>query len=339
MESAHDWRRHKEAAVSVTVTRDHDKGEIGGDTGLEMEDDSSPGAKPRHFYLLDGRHGLWEQQVREATSWTSPEPVPWSPSSAVVYGRNIHTPKHYNGIVHWKFEDLVETFGPADYITMASTYHTFIIDEVPILTILQKNEARRFITLLDALYEARCKLLIRAESPPDDLFFPERRGPPGKDGSSKHVDPTYSETISTVYQDQVSPFRPNVSYYDTQSTTSKYDPDQDSDFGVQKKPVDFGNTSAFTGEDERFAYKRAISRLWELCSAQWHARTGDWWQPLPVEARHWEGGQPSQPHRHVLGSSQRTSGEGVGDRVEVDEPAGLSKWRVQELVKQYQGKQ
>src|SRR5690606_20070953 len=125
---------------------------------------------PRHFYLVDEGHDLWELKVREASSWTSPGPVPWSPSSTVVYGRNIHTPKHYNGIVHWNFEDLVEAFGPADYITMASTYHTFIIDEVPILTILQKNEARRFITLLDALYEARCKLLIRAETPPDDLF-------------------------------------------------------------------------------------------------------------------------------------------------------------------------
>jgi predicted ATPase len=338
MESAHDWRRHKEAAASVTVTRNHDKEGIGGDQDVDIQEDSSLDKKPRHFYLLDERHDLWERKVREVSSWTSPEPVQWSPSSTVVYGRNIHTPKHYNGIVHWNFEDLVETFGPADYITMASTYHTFIIDEVPTLTILQKNEARRFITLLDALYEARCKLLIRAESPPDDLFFPERRGSSGQDGSSKqNVDPTYSETISTVYQEQVSPFRPNVSYYDTRSTTSKYDPDQDSDSGVQKKQVDFGNTSAFTGEDERFAYKRAISRLWELCSAQWHARIGDWWQPLPVEARHWEGGQPSQPQRHVLGSSQGTSGEGVGDRVEVEEPAGLSRWRVQELVKQYKG--
>ncbi|KFH41701.1 Lactation elevated protein-like protein [Hapsidospora chrysogenum ATCC 11550] len=339
MESAHDWRRHNEAAASVTVTRNHDKGGIGGDPDVHMQEDSPLDKKPRHFYLLDEEHDLWELKVREASSWTSPGPVPWSPSSTVVYGRSIHTPKHYNGIVYWNFEDLVETFGPADYITMASTYHTFIIDEVPILTILQKNEARRFITLLDALYEARCKLLIRAETLPDDLFFPERRGPPGKDGiSEQDVDPTYSETISTVYQDQVSPFRPNVSYYDTQSATSKYDPDQDSDFRVQEKKVDFGNTSAFTGEDERFAYKRAISRLWELCSAQWHARTGDWWQPLPVEARHWEGGQPSQPQRHVFGSSRGTSGEGVGDRVEVEEPAGLSKWRVQELVEQYQDK-
>ena len=134
----------------------------------------------------------------------------------------------------------------------------------------------------------------------------------------------------------MSPFRPNVSYYDTKSTTSQYNPDQDSDFGLQKKQVDFGNTGAFTGEDERFAYKRAISRLWELCSAQWHARTGEWWQPLPVEARHWEGGQPSQPRRGIEGLPQRTSGESMGERVEVEGPAGLSKWRVEDLKRQSQ---
>lgn len=341
MEGVQDWRRREEAEESGTVTSDLDKDGIIQNPELEEEEgDKLRRKRPRNFFLADGNQDAWDLRVLEATSWTNPEPIPWSPSSVVVYGRQIYTPRHYNGIVYWAFEDLVESFGPADYITMASTYHTFIIDEVPVLTILQKNEARRFITLLDALYEARCKLIIRAENPPDDLFFPERLPSPNKDGTSDQGDDaTYSETISEVYQDQISPFRPNVSYYDTKSTTSQYDPDQDSDFGTQKRQVDFGNTSAFTGEDERFAYKRATSRLWELCSAQWHARTGEWWQPLPAEARHWEGGQPSQPRRGIEGLPPRSSGEGIGESIEVEEPAGLSKWRVQDLKKQSQDHQ
>lgn len=150
-------------------------------------------------------------------------------------------------------------------------------------------------------------------------------------------DATYSETIAEVYQDSISPFRPNVSYYDTKSATSKYDPDQDSDFGLQKRPVDFANAGAFTGEDERFAYKRAASRLWELCSARWHARTGDWWQPLAMEARHWEGGEASNPYQVKPLEKKKESAdsaEGMGESVEVEEVAGLSKWRIMHLKKQ-----
>lgn len=337
MEGAQDWRRREETDTSETVTSDVDAG--AGTGVVTAEDNPEPSKRkiPRHYFLSHENIEDWEMRVRDATSWIKPEPIPWSPSAVVVYGRKVHTPQHHEGFVFWRFADLVETFGPADYITMASTYHTFIIDEVPVLSVLQKNEARRFITLLDALYEARCKLIIRAENPPDDLFFPERKRKKKQDGSTEETDDaTYSETIAEVYQDQTSPFRPNVSYYDTQTATSQYDPDQDSDFGAQKKRPDFGNSSAFTGEDERFAYKRAISRLWELCSMQWHARTGDWWQPLPLEARHWEGGQTSKPLQGIAKLPPRGEGEGMGESYEVDKPAGLSRWRVEDLQRQDQ---
>lgn len=354
MEGAQDWRRREATGNPVPVTSSAGTGDAS--PSADSAGDGEPGEalrqKPQSYYLTSDADDAWERAIYDSVSWTEPTPIPWKPASVVVYRRQVDTPQHYNGFVYWKFDNLVGPFGPADYITMASTYHTFIIEDIPILTVLKKNEARRFITLLDALYEARCKLIVRAENPPDDLFFPEQRsrlrGP--SDNKSKATnksagdkptadedDATYSETISEVYQDQVSPFRPNVSYYDKETTTSKYDPDQDSDFGLQKKPIDFANSSAFTGEDERFAYKRAASRLWELCSGQWHARTGDWWQPLPVEARHWEGGQVSEPLRGIAKSPPRTSGEGMGERVEVDEMAGLSKWRVDDLKKRAEG--
>lgn len=338
MEGAQDWRRREETDTKETVTSSLGTAPGSGDVAVDSEPDTAKRKKPRHYFLSEDSYGELEVRVRDMTSWIAPEPIPWSPSAVVVYGRQVHTPQHYNGFVLWRFSDLVETFGPADYITMASTYHTFIIDDVPILSVLQKNEARRFITLLDALYEARCKLVVRAENPPDDLFFPERKKNRKQDGASNELDDaTYSETIAEVYQDQTSPFRPNISYYDTQTATSQYNPDQDSDFGLEKKRPDFGNSSAFTGEDERFAYKRAISRLWELCSAQWHARTGDWWQPLPLEARHWEGGQASEPLKGISKHPPRSVGEGMGESYEVDKPAGLSKWRVEDLQRQDQG--
>ncbi|RBR13822.1 uncharacterized protein FIESC28_08029 [Fusarium coffeatum] len=332
MEGAKDWRRREETDSPLVVAESAAEGEAVVEEAVTQDKPERTTKKPVNYYLSTDEQDAWRERVMTAIAWTDPVSLPWKPSTVVVYGRKVHTPRHYNGYVFWDFGDLVEAFGPADYITMASTYHTFIIDNIPILTYATKNEARRFITLLDALYEARCKLIIRAQNPPDTLFFPKKRGlANGKPNNTNEPDDLISETIAEVYQDQMSPFRPNVAYYDTKSNTANYDPDQDSDFGIQTKPIDFANRSAFTGEDERFAYKRAISRLWELCSAQWHARTGDWWQPLPLEARHWEGGTVTQRVEHQIGASRLSKEEGMGQSLEVDEMAGLSKWRVEDL--------
>lgn len=341
MEGCKDWRRREmqepgkdELRLGNTTT---DMG-TGGATENLQETDYLPGdepvssdgnlAIPRNYALLN-ECGY--------TDWTSSSigTTPWKSSSLTVYGRTVYVPQQHNGVTYWKFHDLVSTYGPADYITMASTFHTFIIDEIPVLTILKKNEARRLITLLDALYEARCKLHVRAAAGPDDLFFPEAKvGPAGPETQQQDrvdADAILPETIAEVYQDTTSPFRPNISSY------TDPDPDhQDSDFGISPAAsrLDFSNTGAFTGEDERFAYKRAASRLWELCGAQWHARDGDnWWQPLPLEVRHWEQGPASTPLslRSGGGKDGEKSDARMGETVELEEPAGLQRLKIQEM--------
>ncbi|KJZ78728.1 hypothetical protein HIM_02119 [Hirsutella minnesotensis 3608] len=340
MEGATDWRRREEVDSPHIVTSEPADRTSGSGAGVDTgKDEKERRKKPVSYYLSNDDEKSWEQRICDVVSCPAKNDIPWMSSTIIVYGRKVLTPYHHDGVVFWDFYKLVESFGPADYITMASSYHTFIVDGVPALTVLHKNEARRFITFLDALYEARCKLIVRAENPPDDLFFPDtRRSADDKTGvAAEAADATYSETVAEVYQDQTSPFRPNISYYDSKSATSKYDPDQDSDFGLQgKRAVDFGNTGAFTGEDERFAYKRATSRLWELCSAAWHARTGDWWQPLPPEARHWEGGPASTPGGVATVRRAKDPGERMGASVDVEEMAGLSKWRIEHLKKQDQ---
>ncbi|KAI1207368.1 AFG1-like ATPase-domain-containing protein [Annulohypoxylon truncatum] len=301
-------------------------------------------ATPKNYFIIgEVDQARWMKTLKDLASPSGKE-IRWGPSTLTVYGRTITIRQQYDGNVWWDFTDLVSSFGPADYITMASTFHTFIIDGIPTLSILKKNEARRLITLLDALYEARCKLVVRAEAGPDDLFFPETKvvpSPvkPNTQGGEKvervNDDAIHSETIAEAYQDSMSPFRPNISSY-ADSNNTDYDPDQDSDFGVeQKSKVDFSNTSAFTGEDERFAYKRATSRLWELCGARWHARTGDWWQPLPVEARHWEHSPPSKPRLPPSMESFRKSDAFMGESVEIEEPAGLQRLRIEQLRKAF----
>jgi hypothetical protein len=239
---------------------------------------------------------------------------------------------------------------PLPDITLASTFHTLILDEVPILTILQKNEARRLITLLDALYEARCKLIIRAEAGPDDLFFPEttQRATIASNAQSQDAndggDAVYPETLSEIYQDQTAPFRPNISAYrEEPATKTGHDPDEDSDFGPIPgkeneigRTVNFGMTNSFTGEDERFAYKRARSRLWEMCGSRWHARDEvGWWRPSPTEVRRWERSRCSLTTLKVGGNLAKGDVK-LGESIELDRPAGLQGKMLEEMEKAMQ---
>lgn len=243
-------------------------------------------------------------------------PIPWEPATINVYGRRVEIPAQHNGVAFFTFEELCgAVLGPADYVSLASTYHTFILTDVPVLTFLRKHEARRMITLLDALYEARCRLLITAAAGPDDVFFPAPKGVTNEAGEELVGDAVYPETYSEIHQDLTSPFRPNVSSYGTNTrampddaleddppnrarrmagvSESTYD-DEEARTQDRRKP-DFANLRGLTGEDELFAVKRAQSRIWELCSGRWWARSADdmagqtFWRPLPLASRHWEG--------------------------------------------------
>ncbi|EAQ84633.1 hypothetical protein CHGG_08647 [Chaetomium globosum CBS 148.51] len=347
MEGTKDWRRRESRMAPPTesggvATGAYPQVETAGSgASLAQQKSENGGEVPVMYFLPSDGEEIWTSGLRYATrsgeSCSETQDLSWKPTSLVVYGRKLDIPRQYDGVSCWDFTELVTSLGPADYVTLASNFHTFIIDRVPVLTVSMKNEARRFITLLDALYESRCKLVIRAETNPDQLFFPETKTQSaGTDAAQdapaqyEGAEATYAETIAEVYQDQLSPFRPNISTY-SESPNSKYDPDQDSDFGKeQDRKVDFNRTAAFTGEDERFAYKRATSRLWELCSMQWHTRTGDWWQPLPKEARHWEGRAMSKPPPSPL-SKRAPSEITMGETVELEEPAGLERLRIAKL--------
>ncbi|KAJ4995935.1 AFG1-like ATPase [Colletotrichum sp. SAR 10_66] len=333
MEGATDFRRRETGetiAAEAPVA-----GFIGGEE-LAKKEPKDETSTPSKYFLLTPDTTPWTTALAQHLSH------PWSSATLTVYGRTIPIPRQYGGVVYWDFDALVATLGPADYVTMASTYHTFIIDNVPTLTALQKNEARRFITLLDALYEARCKLFVRAQTGPDDLFFPDIRAQEEAVAAAAAAgeevvdsDAIHSETIAEVYQDSAAPFRPNISFYDTELPTAKYDPDQDSDFGKLGHvgggggSPNFSNTAAFTGEDERFAYRRAASRLWELCSEAWHARggsPGEWWTPVPRASRHWENSLPSKPKKdEPLPPRARQADAMMGPSRPVDEPFGTDK--------------
>lgn len=370
MEGGKDWRRREaedETAVDEATVKADTKGFEGlepmasGNWGLGYEQSlhvkerseellsnkkESKITAPKHYFLRPSPELSSEQLAEVENTWKASESlaiqgstslpndkldVLWETMTLRVYGRSLQVPRHFAGVSKWTFDELCSTnLGPADYITLASTFHTIILTDVPILTLLEKNEARRLITLLDALYEARCKLLISAEAGPDDIFFPETKQLPQDGvGTASGGDETYPETFSEIFQDQTSPFRPNTSSYISSASPPSYSStplpssrsqassvrsilaDEDSDFGpvygagrshgpsdgapgagneIGRQSPDFTRIGAFTGEDEKFAYKRARSRLWEMCGKRWWAREEEgWWRPLGKEVRRWEG--------------------------------------------------
>jgi len=209
-----------------------------------------------------------------------------------VYGRELNIPWHYEGIVKFEFDDICKgLYGPGDYISLASNYHTFIIDNVPILKLSMKNEARRFITLLDALYESKCKLFLRTETSPDSLFFPDDSLSKDEQDEANRIKVQDEEMFSKTQIALTAPYRPNISYYDDEKI--QYNETENTNNTKILKNIDLSQTTnftdrkAFTGEDEKFAYKRALSRMKEMTgSLNW--RVDGKWTPVDESMRPWE---------------------------------------------------
>ena len=93
------------------------------------------------------------------------------PASLTVKGRRIVLPAAARGVARSDFEALcVQPLAAADYLALATHFHTLVLDGVPRLTETQRNEARRFMTLVDALYEHRVNLIMAADAAPEDLY-------------------------------------------------------------------------------------------------------------------------------------------------------------------------
>jgi cell division protein ZapE len=91
-------------------------------------------------------------------------------------GRKLHVPKALKGVAVFSFKRLcAEARGAADYLAIARRFHTVMIVGIPVLGPQNRNEAARFVTLIDALYEYRVKLLAAADAIPDALY-PEGDG-------------------------------------------------------------------------------------------------------------------------------------------------------------------
>ena len=85
--------------------------------------------------------------------------------------RKVHVPRTARGAAWFGFADLCDApLGNADYLAIARQFHTVFIDGVRALTQAEGNAARRFINLIDNLYDAKVRLVMAAETPPDGIY-------------------------------------------------------------------------------------------------------------------------------------------------------------------------
>ncbi len=108
-----------------------------------------------------------------------------------VRGRRLVIPRAARGAARVTFKHLcADVLGAEDYLTIARNYNTLFMDHIPALSPEKRNEAKRFVTLIDALYEHKTKFVCSADASPQDLY-------PAGDGSFE-----FERTVSRLMEMQ-----------------------------------------------------------------------------------------------------------------------------------------
>ncbi len=138
--------------------------------------------------MLDGARDWRRQRLRGTETWHVPADARADaaldrafaeltgdaearPARLTVMGRTLTVPLAAAGVARFDFDALCgQPLGPGDYLALATHYHALVLDGVPRLSPANYDEARRFITLVDALYDHRVKLVASADAMPDQLY-------------------------------------------------------------------------------------------------------------------------------------------------------------------------
>jgi len=137
------------------------------DSGRDFRRDRMRGLRTWHVPADARADRALDQAFAELTGGAEPKPARLS-----VMGRALTVPLAADGVARFDFHSLCGTaLGPGDYLALATHFHTLILDGIPRLSPDNFDEARRFITLIDALYDHRVKLVASADAAPDQLYM------------------------------------------------------------------------------------------------------------------------------------------------------------------------
>jgi cell division protein ZapE len=149
-------------------------------------------ARLYHTPLSPAAEAELERAFERLTGGAAPEPV-----SLGVQGRMLIISRAGRGVARLDFAELCQrSLGAADYLALARAFHTIVLGGVPRLSPEARNEAKRFATLIDVLYDHRVRLICAADAPPSALY-------PAGDGSFEFARTT-SRLIEMQSEDYVS---------------------------------------------------------------------------------------------------------------------------------------
>eukprot|EP00850_Spirogloea_muscicola_P017447 SM000150S01706 [mRNA] locus=s150:154467:159140:+ [translate_table: standard] len=200
----------------------------------------------RYFFPLNGESSakvelLWTSECR---TLSGREQCVTNAIIPVMFGRTLAVPQTNGTAARFAFEDLCNrAVGVADYIAIARAFQTVFVTDVPILSMKNRDQARRFITLVDELYNHRCMLVCTADASPDELFCGAEEGPL-----------VNFESLQFETEVEGSRLRANVM---ERGEVASIASSAEGRVAIE---------SQLSGREEDFAFRRAVSRLVEMQS-------------------------------------------------------------------------
>ncbi|KAK3828360.1 MAG: AFG1-like ATPase-domain-containing protein [Benniella sp.] len=247
-----DYRREKKTFFQSAKPMDKRK-QAASDVASSLTSSSEMPkiVKPKSVFndplkLVDEKRFFWPlgpDTTKDVESYfnTIRNGVPVQERRLSFLGRELVLPKTSGDIAMCSFDDLcAKTLSAPDYLILAGTFDTLILTDIPKLkpTTLHRNETRRLITLIDALYECQVKLVCSADGPISEIFGG------GSGAHSADEDPSTMGQLTPAQRQMMDDLGLN-------------DVSQ-----VRKSPI-------FSGEEEKFAVQRAESRLIEMQGSGW----------------------------------------------------------------------
>lgn len=163
-----------------------------------------------------------------------------------VWGREIYVPRVSGRAAMFTFDELIgRPTSAADYIELVRSYDAFVVTDVPGMTHRERDLARRFITFIDAVYEGRAKLVLTSAVPLTQLFLSKdeiKDSIAAKPEGAADAAPAINDAMRNLMDD----------------------------LGLNIDQLK--SSSIFSGDEERFAFARALSRLSEMGSQEWVER-------------------------------------------------------------------
>ena len=209
--------------IELLKTRSH---VVSLDPGVDYRRKAMSSAERYYFDLTDENSGGNDSMDTLFKIMISKENDVVGPKTIRIKGRDVSFSKACGQVVDCDFEELCgRPLWTNDYIKMGNIFHTVFIRNIPVMNMKLKSEARRFITLIDTLYDNRTRVIASGHGEYWDLFKP--------DGVSE--------------QEKLEENRMLID-----------------DLGIKAADQNSLNASVFSGEEELFAFERTVSRLTEM---------------------------------------------------------------------------